>query len=48
MEDLKYEDEELEEIEYFEILTFDEIIKINPNIVLLNDEDILKYLYNFF
>ena len=48
MEDLKYEDEELDEIDYFEILTYDEIIKTNPTFVAFNNEQIEYYLSNFF
>jgi hypothetical protein len=48
MEDLNYEDEELDEIEYFEILSYDEIIKINPTFIELDDRQIENYLLNFF
>jgi len=48
MEDFNFEDEELEEIEYFEILSFDEIIKINPTFVAFNDKQVYNYLLSFF
>jgi hypothetical protein len=48
MQDLEYEDEELDEIDYLEILSFDEIVKINPTFVEFNDEQIENYLLSFF
>jgi hypothetical protein len=42
------EDEELNEIEYYEIGSFEEIIKINPTFIAFSKEEIYNSLYNFF
>jgi len=42
------EDEELPEVEYFEIVSFEEIIKFNPSFIAFSKEDIYSSLYNFF
>lgn len=42
------EDEEVDEIEYLEILTVDEIIKDNPNFIAFSREEIFNELYDFF
>jgi hypothetical protein len=41
-------DEELNEIEYYEIGSFEEIIKINPTFIAFSREEIYNSLYNFF
>ena len=43
-----YIDEELPEIEYYEILTFDEIIKDNPTFVAFTKKEIYNELYEIF
>ena len=43
-----YIDEELPEIEYYEILTFDEIIKDNPTFVAFTKKEIYNELYEVF
>jgi hypothetical protein len=47
-EDFIYNDEELDEIDYFEIVSLDEIIKLNPTFVAFSNEEIYNYIYNFF
>jgi hypothetical protein len=42
------EDEELSDIEYFEILTMGEIIKHNPTFIAFTREEIYNELYDFF
>ena len=42
------EDEELPEIEYYQIVSIDEIIKENPTFIAFSREDIYNELYNFF
>lgn len=44
----KYEDEELNEIDYFEIVSLDEIIKNNPVFVAFSQEELYDYFFNFF
>jgi hypothetical protein len=41
-------DENLAEIEYYEIITLDEIIKENPTFIAFSREEIFDELYNFF
>jgi hypothetical protein len=50
MEELgfKYEDEELNEIDYYEIVSLDEILKLNPIFVAFSQEELYDYLFNFF
>jgi hypothetical protein len=43
-----YEDEELEEIDYFEIVSYDEIIKLNPTFVAFSNEELYNYFFSFF
>jgi len=43
-----YEDEELDEIDYFEIVSLDEIIKLNPTFVAFTQEEIYNYFFAFF
>jgi len=43
----KYEDEELDEIDYYEIVSFDEIIKLNPVFVAFTQEELYDYFFNF-
>ena len=47
-ESFKYEDEELDEIEYYEIVSYEEIIKLNPTFVAFSNEEIYNELFNFF
>lgn len=42
------ENEKLEEIEYYEIVSLEEIIKNNPTFIAFSKEDIYNELYNFF
>jgi hypothetical protein len=44
----KFEDEELDEIEYLEIMSLDDIIKDNPSFIALSRNDIQENLYNMF
>ena len=46
--DLIYIDEELPEIEYYEILTLDEIIEENPNFIAFTKKEIYNELYDIF
>lgn len=48
LNDIEYIDEDLEDIEYTEILTFEEMSKINPSFIALDKEEIYNNLYNFF
>jgi hypothetical protein len=48
LEEFKYEDEELDEIDYYEIVSYDEIIKFNPTFVAFSNEEIYNYLFSFF
>jgi hypothetical protein len=43
-----YLDEELPEIEYYELLSFDEIIENNPNFIALTRREIYNELYELF
>jgi hypothetical protein len=45
LEEFKYEDEELDEIDYYEIVSYDEIIKFNPTFVAFSNEEIYNYLF---
>ena len=47
-EDIIYLDEELPEIEYYELLTFEELIEINPDFVALTSKEIYSELYEIF
>jgi len=42
-----YEDEELNEIEYYELISFDEIIKLDPTFIAFSQEEIYNYFLNF-
>jgi hypothetical protein len=46
--DIEYLDEELDDIEYTEILTFEEMSRINPSFIALDKEEIYNSLYVFF
>jgi len=46
--DIIYMDEELPEIEYYEILTFDEIVLENPTFVAFTKKEIYNELYEIF
>ena len=48
LKDIEYIDEDLEDIEYTEILTFEEMSKINPSFIALDKEEIYNNLYIFF
>ena len=48
LKDIQYIDEELDDIEYTEILSFEEMSKINPSFIAMDKEDIYNNLYNFF
>ena len=48
MKDIEYIDEELDDIEYTEILSFEEMSKINPSFIALDKEEIYNHLYIFF
>jgi hypothetical protein len=43
-----FEDEDLMEVEYYEILTIDELIKNNPTFIAFSREEIYNELYDFF
>ena len=44
----KYEDEELDDIEYLEIMSLEDIIKDNPSFIALSKSDIHDSLFNMF
>ena len=44
----KYEDEELDDIEYLEIMSLEDIIKDNPSFIALSKTDIRDSLFNMF
>ena len=44
----KFEDEELDEIEYLEIVSLDELINDNPAFIAMSREDIYENLYELF
>ena len=48
LRDIEYIDEELDDIEYTEILSFEEMSKINPSFIALDKEEIYNQLYVFF
>ena len=48
LRDIEYIDEELDDIEYTEILSFEEMSKINPSFIALDKEEIYNNLYVFF
>ena len=48
IDDKIYLDEELSEIEYYEILSFDELISDNSAFILLSKKEIYNELYDFF
>jgi len=47
MENFEYQNEELEEIEYYEIISFEEKIKLNPTFVAFSNEEIFNHLISF-
>ena len=47
-EEIIYLDEVLPEIEYYELLTFDELISINPDFIALTSKEIYGELYEIF
>lgn len=47
-EDIIYLDEELPEIEYYELLTFEELVEINPDFIALTSKEIYNELYEIF
>jgi len=47
-EDIIYLDEELPDIEYYELLTFEELIEINPDFISLTSKEIYSELYEIF
>lgn len=46
--DIEYLDEELDDIEYTEILSFEEMSEINPSFIAMDKEEIYNNLYAFF
>ena len=46
-EEIIYIDEELPEIEYYELVSIEELIKINPNFIAFSREEIYNELFNF-
>lgn len=46
--DIEYLEEELEDIEYTEILSFEEMSRINPSFIAMDKEEIYNSLYTFF
>jgi hypothetical protein len=46
-EEIIYIDEEIPEIEYYELLSIEDLIKINPNFIAFSREDIYIELFNF-
>lgn len=47
-EEVIYIDEELPDIEYYELLTFEELIEINPDFIALTSKEIYSELYEIF
>ena len=47
-EEIIYLDEELPEIEYYELLTFEELVEINPDFIALTSKEIYSELYEIF
>jgi hypothetical protein len=47
-EPFQFDDEQLNEIDYFEIVSLEEIIKLNPTFVAFSNEEIYNYLFAFF
>ena len=48
IEDFEYvEEEEVDEIDYYEIVSLKEIIKLNPSFIAFSNEEIYNYLFNF-
>jgi hypothetical protein len=47
-EDYTYDDEELDEIDYYEIVSLEDIIKSNPTFIAFSNEEIYNFLFNFF
>jgi hypothetical protein len=47
-EEIIYLDEELPEIEYYELLTFEELVEINPDFIALASKEIYSELYEIF
>ena len=48
LRDIEYIDEDLDDIEYTEILSFEEMSKINPSFIALDKDEIYNHLYIFF
>jgi hypothetical protein len=48
LRDIEYLDEELDDIEYTEILSFEEMSRINPSFIALDKDEIYNNLYIFF
>ena len=46
--DIEYLEEELDDIEYTEILSFEEMSRINPSFIAMDKEEIYNNLYTFF
>jgi hypothetical protein len=46
-DDIIYLDEEIPEIDYFELVSIDEIIKNNPNFIAFSKDEIYNELFNF-
>lgn len=42
-----FEEEELDDIEYLEIMSLDDIIKDNPSFIAMSREEIKKSLFEF-
>jgi hypothetical protein len=46
--DIEYLEEELDDIEYTEILSFEEMSRLNPSFIAMDKEEIYNHLYTFF
>jgi len=46
--DIEYLDEDLDDIEYTEILSFEEMSELNPSFIAMDKEEIYNNLYTFF
>ena len=46
-DEITYLDEELNEIEYYELVSIEEIIKENPDFIAFSREDIYNEIFNF-
>ena len=46
-DEIIYLDEEIPDIEYYELVSIEEIIKTNPNFIAFSKEEIYNEIFNF-